>query len=133
LANDNYAALKAYLREKYHLAPTTPQDREEASRRHRFLEDFILFNNPRRESWEKSSLILEAVSPKPGDVVADIGCGPGYFTFRFASKVGDSGRVYAVDNNDRHLRYVVGLARERGVDNVRTVMPQPGGDINLPK
>jgi SAM-dependent methyltransferase len=31
------------------------------------------------------------------DVVADIGCGAGYFTFRFARKVGPGGKVFAVE------------------------------------
>jgi FkbM family methyltransferase len=30
-------------------------------------------------------------------VIADIGAGSGYFTFRLARHVGDTGRVYAVD------------------------------------
>jgi predicted methyltransferase len=135
LSADNYDALKAYLRQKYHLSKTSPQDKDkdEAGRRQRFLEDFVLFNNPRRETWEKSSLIVQAVGLKPGDVVADFGCGPGYFSFRFAEKVGNAGLVYAIDSNDRHLRYVTELARKNEVGNVRPVAPRVGGDINLPQ
>ena len=33
----------------------------------------------------------------PGDVVADLGCGPGYFTLPLAEAVGDDGTVIAVD------------------------------------
>ena len=34
---------------------------------------------------------------KEGVVIADIGAGSGYFTFRLARHLGDTGRVYAVD------------------------------------
>jgi ubiquinone/menaquinone biosynthesis C-methylase UbiE len=33
----------------------------------------------------------------PGDAVADLGCGPGFFTLPLAEAVGDSGSVLAVD------------------------------------
>ena len=33
----------------------------------------------------------------PGDIVADLGCGPGFFTLPLAEAVGDGGRVIAVD------------------------------------
>ena len=34
---------------------------------------------------------------KQGHVVADLGCGPGFFTFPMANSVGMNGRVYAVE------------------------------------
>ena len=52
---------------------------------------------PEREQEERSSLMLKALALKPGEVVADIGAGSGYFTFPLARKVGPTGKVYAVD------------------------------------
>lgn len=86
-----------------------------------FLRDFILFNNPRREQWEKSSLMLAALDLKPGESVADIGCGPGYFSYMFSEKVGTNGHVYAVDTNRKHLEYIQGVVGKRGIANVETV------------
>ena len=86
-----------------------------------FLRDFILFNNPHREQWEKSSLMLAALDLKPGESVADIGCGPGYFCYQFADKVGTNGHVYAVDTNRKHLEYIEGVVRKRGLANIQTV------------
>ena len=34
---------------------------------------------------------------RPGDVVIDLGCGPGFFTLPLAEMVGESGRVIAAD------------------------------------
>jgi ubiquinone/menaquinone biosynthesis C-methylase UbiE len=41
--------------------------------------------------------VISALKLKAGEVIADIGAGSGYFTFRLARHVGDTGRVYAVD------------------------------------
>ena len=52
---------------------------------------------PEREREEQPSKLMQALQLKPGDVVADIGAGSGYFTFRLAEKVGPKGKVLAVD------------------------------------
>src|SRR3954469_17490344 len=52
---------------------------------------------PEREREEKTSKLLPALKLKKGDVVADVGCGSGYYTFRLAKEVGPEGKVLAVD------------------------------------
>ena len=52
---------------------------------------------PEREAEEKPDLLVESLKLKPGNSVADIGAGTGYFTRRMAKKVGEAGVVYAVD------------------------------------
>ena len=42
---------------------------------------------PEREKEERSDLLLPALKLKPGDAVADIGCGSGYYTRRLAKAV----------------------------------------------
>jgi SAM-dependent methyltransferase len=54
-----------------------------------------------------SSAFLEAAGVGPGDSVVDLGCGHGGVTGRIASRVGDDGRVYAVDISADQL----GIAR----------------------
>src|SRR5690349_12511365 len=46
---------------------------------------------PEREKEERSDLLLPALKLKPGDAVADIGCGSGYYTRRLAKIVGRAG------------------------------------------
>ncbi|MEA3192663.1 MAG: hypothetical protein QOD26_996 [Betaproteobacteria bacterium] len=50
-----------------------------------------------RKVYEKRLAIVDAVAPKPGQSVADVGAGTGLFTRLFAVRVGAQGRVYAVD------------------------------------
>jgi SAM-dependent methyltransferase len=51
-----------------------------------------------------SSAFLEVAGVRLGDTVADIGCGHGGVTERIAARVGDTGRVYAVDASPEQLR-----------------------------
>ncbi len=41
--------------------------------------------------------VIDILDLKEGDVVADVGAGMGYFTFRLAQAVGPGGTVYAID------------------------------------
>lgn len=85
------------------------------------LYDSILCNNPFRESWEKTSSIVECLKLQPGEKVADVGSGPGYYSFKFADLVGSNGMIYAIDLNESHLKYVDVLCREHGINNIRTI------------
>ena len=51
-----------------------------------------------------TSAFLEAAGVAHGDSAVDIGCGHGGITDRIAARVGDSGRVYAVDSSPEQLR-----------------------------
>jgi ubiquinone/menaquinone biosynthesis C-methylase UbiE len=52
---------------------------------------------PEREQEEAPSKAIAALDIRPGQVIADIGAGSGYYTLRLADAVGARGRVYATD------------------------------------
>ena len=52
---------------------------------------------PEREAEEAPSKAIAALNIRPGQVVADIGAGSGYYSVRLARAVGPTGRVYATD------------------------------------
>src|SRR6266446_1859019 len=54
-----------------------------------------------REKEEAPDAALDAIGITKGDVVADIGAGVGYFTWRMAERVGPAGKVYANDIQQR--------------------------------
>lgn len=118
----DFAQLKEYLKRKYKLANIQDKDPGEGIKRRAFLEDFILFNNPRRENWEKSSEMVKSLGLKPGDKIADVGSGPGYFSFKFSNLVGENGRVYAIDTVKEHLDFIDSFTAKNGIQNIKAVL-----------
>src|SRR5436305_65831 len=76
---------------------------------------------PERELEERPSKLLEALKFKPGEVVADIGAGSGYHTFRIAKLVGPKGKVYAVDIQPEMLAIIRNRMKQGKVTNVTPV------------
>ncbi len=76
---------------------------------------------PDREREERPEVLVRALGLEPDDVVADLGAGTGYFTFRIAPLV-PQGRVYAIDIQPEMLRIVEDRATSEGFDNVAPVL-----------
>ena len=55
---------------------------------------------------------------KPGDRVADIGCGSGAYTIALAQEVGETGQVFAVDVHREALHTLAGTLEKRRIQNV---------------
>lgn len=56
-----------------------------------------------RDAWQRPTDVMDALAVGPGSVVADVGCGEGYFSLHLARRVGAGGRVYAVDVDEEAL------------------------------
>ncbi len=55
---------------------------------------------------------------KNGQVVADLGCGSGYYTIALAELVGPEGKVYAVDLGKKCIRALEKKADKGGYHNI---------------
>jgi SAM-dependent methyltransferase len=77
---------------------------------------------PEREEEEKPTLLLEALKLKPGDAVADIGAGTGYYTRRLAEKVGTNGIVYAVEIQQEMLDILTDKMARLNLRNFKPVL-----------
>jgi ubiquinone/menaquinone biosynthesis C-methylase UbiE len=55
---------------------------------------------------------------KKGQVVADLGCGPGYYTLVLAKNVGPEGKVYAVDLDKKCIQTLEKKAAKAGYHNI---------------
>ncbi len=98
----------------------------EMHRRHRDPGAYISsLEDPARDEYQKPDAVLRALGLRAGEVVADIGSGPGYFTTRFARAVGDAGKVYAVDVSPDMVRHLNRRLRDEGIRNVASVLADP--------
>lgn len=86
---------------------------------------------PERETEELPNRVVRALELRPDDVVADIGAGTGYFTFRISPHVPE-GKVLAVDIEEEMLSLIESRAKRRGVGNVEPVLGTET-DPNLPE
>lgn len=87
--------------------------------------------NPERKEEKQPDRVIRDLGIKKGDMVADVGCGTGHFTFKLASQVGDSGKVYAVDILDEMLAFVKEQMVRQKVENV-TLVKSTDSDPRLP-
>ena len=84
-----------------------------------------------RDEWQKPDEVIRALAIRPGDHVADLGSGGGYFTFRLAKAVGAEGKVYAVDVDKGLNDALARRAKEEGYANVEVIRARPD-DPQLP-
>ena len=75
---------------------------------------------PEREEAEAPQQVIAHMQLKPTDVVADVGAGTGYFTWRI-SRVVPQGTVYAVDIQPAMLAILEQRKKQLKADNVITV------------
>jgi ubiquinone/menaquinone biosynthesis C-methylase UbiE len=86
-------------------------------------------DRPEREKEEQPTKLLDALKLRPGEVVADVGAGSGYLTFRIADRVGPTGKVLAVDIQPEMLALIRQKMKQKNVTHVEPVM----GTVSDPK
>jgi ubiquinone/menaquinone biosynthesis C-methylase UbiE len=77
---------------------------------------------PEREKEENPTKMLEELKLKEGDVVADIGAGSGYYSFRMAKLVGAKGKILAVDIQPEMLAIIKKRMQRDAVTNIETIL-----------
>jgi len=76
---------------------------------------------PEREQQEHSQELLRELQIRPGEVVADVGAGTGYFSRRLARLVGPKGKVLAVDIQPEMLFVLTNSAARLGLTNITAI------------
>lgn len=97
------------------------------------LEAYITkMEDPARDAWQKPDEVLKTLGLKKGQIICDIGAGPGYFSLRFAKAVGSEGHVYAIDVELKMLEVLQKRMSQAKVSNITRVHADPE-DTLLPK
>ena len=90
-----------------------------------------VFDDPKRDAWQKPHEVIQALALKPDAVIADIGSGTGYFSARFAHMV-PKGRVYGVDTEPDMVKYLADRVKREKLGNVTAIAAAPD-DPRLPE
>lgn len=86
-------------------------------------EDWITrLERPDRVATLKTAEVVQALDIKKGDVVADLGAGPGVFAWPFARAVAPGGTVYAVEVDKGYIPHLERRAKEQGLTNVKALL-----------
>jgi SAM-dependent methyltransferase len=81
----------------------------------------LWLERPSREATEQPQRVVDALDLKPTNVVADIGAGTGYFSFRISPLVPE-GKVLAVDIQPEMLDIINFLKKENNITNVEPIL-----------
>lgn len=90
-----------------------------------------VFNDPARDVWQKPDEVVDALNIQPNDVVADIGAGTGYFSFRIAKKQ-TSAKVYAADIQPDMIEYLKKESTNQECANVVPILI-PDAKVKFPE
>lgn len=90
-----------------------------------------VFDDPKRDAWQKPHEVIQALRLSPDSIVADIGAGTGYFSAKLAHMV-PKGRVYAVDTEADMVKHLAERAKRDRLTNLSAVSARPD-DPKLPQ
>lgn len=79
-------------------------------------------DRPERETEEAPSRAIRALRIEPGQVIADIGAGSGYYSLLLSKAVGPQGRIYATDIQPEMLAILERKLKAQSIDNVQLVL-----------
>ena len=90
-----------------------------------------VFDDPKRDEWQKPNEVIKALALKPDAIVADIGAGTGYFSMRLA-RILPKAKIYAVDLEPEMVRHLASRAKRDALPNVVAVQAAMD-DARLPE
>lgn len=90
-----------------------------------------VFDDPKRDEWQKPHQVIQVLELAPDAVVADVGAGTGYFSVRLATML-PKGKVYAVDVEPDMVKHLAERAKREGRKNMQAVQGAPA-DAKLPE
>lgn len=87
--------------------------------------------DPARREWMDPDRVLSYIEPEQCQGVADIGCGPGFFTLEIARRLPPDGVVYGVDLSEEMLARLKERAQEAGLANVQAVLAEEDDEFPI--
>jgi arsenite methyltransferase len=108
--------------------PAAPPPADDATAHHSF-DDVArwtkVFDDPKRDEWQKPQALVAALSLHAGMRVADLGAGTGYFSRYLSAAVGNDGTVFAVDTEPNLVARLRERAEHEHTPNVVPILASP--------
>lgn len=131
----NHLVLAFLLAASLAAPPAAPQDSDpDGAGRHSFHNPAELakrWDSKERDAWQHPRMVIRMLGLEKGHVVADLGCGTGYFTRLLSNRVGREGVVYAVDVEQAMLDHLLQRDDIALRENIVAVLADPD-DPKLP-
>jgi len=106
--------------------------------RHKFdVKHADFLDSPQRRVFLNPENILKRIQVKPQMKVVDVGCGTGFFTIPMAKIVGDKGKVFAIDIQEKMIAILNEKIQKLKIKNVETLVsteeniPLPNESVDL--
>lgn len=91
-----------------------------------------VFDDPKRDEWQKPEKTIEALNISDNSIIADIGAGTGYFAIRIAKQHPKS-KVLAVDVEPDMVAYIEKRAKHENLANIEPVLVPHSEELKLPE
>ena len=109
-------------------AQEQPPASHDATAHHSFkgIDQWVrVFDDPKRDAWQKPEETVAAMRITPGMTVADLGAGTGYFNRYLSKAAGPGGMVLALDTEIEMVQHMVERNLREGLSNVLPVLVAP--------
>jgi ubiquinone/menaquinone biosynthesis C-methylase UbiE len=121
-----------HLREDEDFAAIRDEERFREMTRAAWSKQYIaMLEREEREEFQQPGKVMQTLAIKPGERVADVGAGSGYFTVRLAQAVGPQGVVLATDIRQEMLDYLAERLEKQKITNIDLKLV-PKDDPQLP-
>ena len=74
-----------------------------------------------RDKTDQPEKVMDVLGVRPGMVIGEVGAGYGYFTFKLARRVGESGKVYANDISESALSALRTSKEQQDLTNLEII------------
>jgi len=101
--------------------PTNSNENINRPKSEPYTGDLSIFEDENRAKNLQIDRVMDILKITEGKNIADIGAGSGWFTTRAAKRVGDKGKVFAVEINQEYIKYINERAKKENYTNIQTV------------
>ncbi len=112
--------------------PVKGGDRVDRPTSNPYKGDLARFDRENRAEKLQIERVMDILEIKEGKSVADIGAGGGWFTVIAARRVGERGKVFAVDINEESKTFIDNRAKKENLTNIETIISKTDDPL-LPK